>query len=303
MGAIHWAMSLGAAIAVPSRSARAQETAPLVLRLPASPRVFGMGDSFIGGSGSDVVFYNPAAIGRQNGLFATVARYGKASTQAAVASSTSLGPLHLAFFGQWLDYGTGVFPGRPGALTVRGPNPSQSLAGGFALATAVKGFRIGAAAKYVEERGSSVRDGRAAFDVGLARQVGRFTVGLVAQHLGDDLDLGGQPVELPTRISLGATTRRFPIGTYFDFQATAAVARERGGTIAPSGGIEVTYEPVGGWTASARVGARRVDRTGSPALRPLTLGGSLGLDRVSLDYGLEIYRGSGTVHRFGIRIE
>jgi hypothetical protein len=262
-----------------------------------------MGDGYPGGAGSDVVFYNPAAIGRPNGLFASVARYSGASTQGALATSTSLGKLTVALFGQWLDYGADQFPARPGGLTIRGPDNGQSLAGGVAVATAVKGFRVGAAVKYVEERTPAVRTAGAAFDVGITRNVGRLTLGLAAQHLGANLEIGGDPVELPSRIALGATSQRLPMGTYLDIRASLAVARERDGRIMPAAGIELTYEPVGGWTAALRIGGRRVETIGSPALRPFTFGGSLGLDRFSVDYGVELYRGVGTAHRFGIRIE
>ena len=57
----------------------AQETAPVVLRVAASPRAFGLGDAFVSGRGSEVVFYNPAQIGLTTGLFGAAARYGGAS--------------------------------------------------------------------------------------------------------------------------------------------------------------------------------------------------------------------------------
>lgn len=301
-------LPVGAALFLVIGTARAaalsaQETAPLILRLPASPRAFGFGDAYQGGAGSDAVFYNPAQIGRRNGLAAAVARYRDASTQGSLASSTSLGRLNVAIFGQWLDYAADQFPARPGALTVRGAGNGQSLAAGAALATLVKGVRLGIATKYLEERTPSARSAVTGFDIGVSRDVSRLTIGLVAQHLGPDLDLGGSKLGLPTRIVLGATTRRLLVGTFFDLTASAAVARERGGRIAPAGGVELLYEPVAGWTAAARLGLRRVDQRGDPGLRPLTLGASFGLDRFSLDYGFEAYRGVGAVHRFGVRIE
>jgi len=297
------ALMAGALAATVLTDAKAQETAPVVVRVPASPRAFGMGNAYTAGSGSDVVFYNPAGLGRPNGLFATVSRYTGASTQGALSSSTAIGRLNLAVFAHWLEYGSNQFPARPGGLTSRGAGYGQSLAAGIALASVVKGIRIGAAAKYLDERTPAARSPVAAFDFGLARDVGRLTIGIALQHLGADLELGGASVELPTRVSLGATSRRWPIATYFDLRASAAVARERDGQIAPGGGIELTYEPLGGWTVAARLGARRVDRSGTPALQPWTFGGSFGLDRFSLDYGFEQYRGAGSVHRVGLRIE
>jgi hypothetical protein len=288
---------------VGSTALAAQETAPLILRLPASPRGFSLGDAFVGGRGPDVVFYNPAQIGEQIGLLATVSRYRNASTQGGVAASTGLGRHSLAVLAQWLDYGTDGFPTRPGGLTERGPRDGQSLMGGLALATRVMKFRIGATVKYVEERIDSEHDGTVAFDLGLSREIRRLRVGLVAQHIGSDIQLGNRTAELPTRVTLGASTRVWPIAAYFDFFATAAVSRERDGRIVPAGGVELIYEPVMGWTGSLRLGARRVDQSGSTGLQPITVGASVGLDRFRLDYGFESYRGPGAVHRFGIRIQ
>jgi len=280
----------------------AQEPGALVLRVPASPRAFGLGDAFVGGRGSDVVFYNPAQIRLVAGFFGTVTRYGGASTQAAMASSTTLGKLTVAGFTQWLDHEADRFPARPGGLTETGQFHAQSLALGGAAAIEIKGVRVGVAGKYVEDRHTVARGGVAAFDVGVGRQVDWLSVGLAVQHLGADLT-AGTAAKLPTRVTLGGVTRPYPIGTFLDLSAALSVSRERGGTIAPAGGLQLRYEPLAGWTVTARAGARRVDGEGRPGLQPITAGLSLGLDRLSVDYGFESYRGTGAAHRFGIRIE
>ena len=285
------------------RAATAQVTAPLVLRLPASPRSFGFGDAFVGGSGSDAVFSNPSQIGVRTGLSLAAARYRSAGTEASLASSTRLGRFAVAAFARWLDYGTSGFPTRPDDLTQRGDQDGASLAAGGAIATTLLGFRVGGAISHVEERVGNVHGGVPAFDVGISKELDWLTVGAVVSHLGRHLDMAGTRADLPTRVGLGATTSRYSFSTYFDVAASAAVFRERDGTIAPAGGIEVTYEPVSGWTASVRVGARRVDQSRLPGLQPFTVGASLGLDRFSLDYGFEAYRGLGAAHRFGIRIQ
>ena len=285
-------------------SVEAQETAPIVLRVPASPRAFGMGDAFAAGAGSDAVFYNPAQIGRTTGIFATASRYSGASTQAALASSTALGRWTFAAFAQWLDYGSAGFPSRIGDLTVEGPNQARSLSAGLSLATRIKGFRVGVAGKYVEERLPHLRDGTPAFDIGISRgEDSRVMIALVAQHIGSDIELGAAEAKLPTRVTLGATSRRVPIGTFFDLAASAALSREREGRIVPGAGAELTYEPVGGWTTAIRIGARRPPHDGRPSPHPLTVGASFGLDRLTVDYGFERYRGTGAVHRFGLRIQ
>lgn len=298
----HLRWLLASALALPG-SLVGQQTAPLVLRLPASARLAGLADAYVGGSGPDMVFVNPARIGEGPGLLLSAGRYAGASTDAALASTQPLGKLAVGAFARWLDFGADGFPTRPGALTERGADDAQSLAAGVAAARTIGGFQIGAAVSYLEERRPVARAGTAAFDLGVAHRFLGATAGLVVQHLGAGLDLAGAEADLPTRVTLGVSTRRRPIGTFFDLLATAALSRERDGTLTPAGAAELVYEPVAGWTASIRLGVRRVDGAGRPGLQPVTLGGSLGLDRFALDYAYESYRGTGAVHRLGIRLQ
>ena len=281
----------------------AQEPAPLVLRIPVSPRALGLGTAYVGGDGADAVFFNPANIGRSTGMFASVGRYQSASTSAAIATSTNFGPkLSLSAFATWLDYGADGFLSRPTDLTLRGPDGAENFAAGLGLATIVKKIRVGATVKYGEERIGGVRGGRPIFDVGVSREIQWLTAGIVVQNLGSDLDVGGAKRPLPTRVTAGATTRRRAIGAEVDVLLSAAVSREQNGTIVPAGGGELVYEPVSGWTAKLRAGIRRTSPV-APEIRPFTAGASLGLDRFSLDYGMEWYRSTGLVHHLGIRIE
>lgn len=288
--------------------ALAQETAPLVLRIPASPRAAAIGNAYAGVRGSDVVFGTPAAIALVTGVFASVARYGSASTLGSAASATAIGRVGIAFGVLWLDYDAqpGVFPTPVGALPVTGSLPSSSLAALLAASYRVWGFRVGATAKYVEERVESARGSGPGFDVGLQRDLGRFTLGLVAQNLGPALEVGPASAHLPTRISVGGTSPRVPLGTWFDLGAAAAVGWERDLGIVPGGGISLFYLPLEGWTVALRVGARRVETDGPNRPFPVTVGAGFTLDRVSVEYAWEPWRGAGGrggAHRVGFRIE
>ena len=84
--------------------AAAQESAPLVLRVPASARAAALGDAFTAGRGSEMVFYHPAQIGLTTGLSVSMARYRSAATAASLATSSPLGPVAIAAGVQWLDY-------------------------------------------------------------------------------------------------------------------------------------------------------------------------------------------------------
>ena len=158
------------------------------------------------------------------------------------------------------------------------------------------------AAKYIEERRADARPNGAAFDAGVARELGRLTVGFVAQNLGGHLEDGTTTAPLARRLVLGAATPRLPIHTWFDLAATAALSWERESRLSPSGGVELTYIPLEGFSAALRAGARRVEG-GPRTRRPLTFGVGLGFDRFSLDYAYEGYSGTGGAHRFGIRLQ
>jgi hypothetical protein len=287
--------------AVPTTAA--QETAPLVLRIPASARAAAVGDGFAAGRGSDVLFYHPAQIGLATGLSASVARYASAATAASVATSSTLGLITVGVGVQWLDYGSNParFPTPPGDLTVSGET-SQSLAATAAAAFRLRGLRFGVAAKYVEERLPDVRPSGAAFDVGVARELGRIPVAFVAQNLGGHLEDGGTSAPLPRRLVLGVATPRWPIHTWFDLSAIAALSWERESRLSPSGGVELTWVPLDGYSVAARIGARRVEG-GPRSRRPVTFGAGIGFDRLSLDYAYEGYSGAGGGHRFGIRLQ
>jgi hypothetical protein len=281
-------------------------TAPLALRLAGGTRGLGFGDAYVAGRGPEAIFYNPAQVSTATGMMLSLERFGSASTLGTYAATTSLGGAFAAGFGaQYLDYGaaTGVFPTAPGALGHRGPLDAASLAATATLAFRWKGFRWGAGAKYLAERVPAGRGDGAALDLGAARDMGRFTLGLAAQNLGGHLTVAGDRADLPSRVTAGAVLNRYSISTYFDIAASAAVSRERDGRITPAGGAELSYVPLEGWLFQLRAGARRVEGGPTPHRQPYTLGATAALDRLALDYAFEAIRGGHAAHRIGIRIQ
>lgn len=281
-------------------------TAPLVLRLSGGTRALSLGDAYVAGRGPEAIFYNPAQIGGATGMTLGLERFGSASTLGSYAATMGVGGTFTAGFGvQYLDYGaeTGGFPTRPGSLGTRGSLGAASLAGTAALAFRWKGFRWGAGAKYLAERLPAGHGDGAAVDLGAARDVGRFTLGLAAQNLGGHLTVAGQSADLPTRVTAGAALNRYPISTYFDLAGSAAVSRERDGRIVPAGGVELSYVPLEGWLFQVRAGARREEGGPAPHRQPYTLGATAALDRLALDYGFEAIKGGRSAHRIGIRIQ
>ena len=281
-------------------------TAPLVLRLPGGTRAAGAGNAFTAGRGAEVLFYNPAQIGILRGTTVSLARFGSSATLGTLSTVGPFGKISLGAGIQYLNYGSALGSpvySRPGALPDGGPFQSSSLVATVAASTRIKGLRVGLAGKYVQENLGGLRDDGAALDVGVARELGRFTIALAVQNIGEGIEILGQSASLPTRVSLGAISPSIFLGSYFDVSFAAAVSRERDGRITPGAGVELSYQPVEGWYFIGRVGGRRVEGGPRPLESPVTLGGSFGLDRFWLDYAFQPSRGSSATHRVGIRIQ
>ena len=292
--------------------AQAPRYEPPAARLPAGTRALAMGGAFVVGRGSETIFYNPAQLALQAGVSASVQRYEAASTHAALSAANALG----GRFG----YGVGVtmveYSTTPAFLPPPcnvcdvihgGIVPASSLTATVGASARVIGVRWGLAAKYIGEHIEDARHGTVAVDVGAAKEIGLFAVGVSAQNLGADFDVTPRGLgvstaraELPRRATLGAAIGGYAIGTWLDLGGNAAVTVLRDGFVVPMGGGELSYAPLEGWAIDLRAGVRRV-RSGSGE-RPLTLGGGVTLDRFSLDYAMETFTGGVTAHRVGVRV-
>jgi hypothetical protein len=292
----HMSLLAGLLVAV---VARGQEVGGLALRLPASTRALAMGDAFVAGRGSEVVFYNPALLALQPGLAVAAQRYSSARTLGTVSAALGSGPWGAGVGVQMLDYKGEVGYVYPGGESPVIPVAASSLAATLAGSAQFKGVRVGLATKYVEERIGDTRTGTVVADVGAGRDVGPVSVGLAIQNVGGDLNISGPMAELPRRATLGAAFAGYPLGTYVDLAATAAVSVLRGGDVMPAGGVELTFVPLEGWAFSLRAGARRAELARQ---QPVTAGAGVSLDRVSLDYAYERFRGLGGAHRVGLRV-
>jgi hypothetical protein len=101
---------------------------------------------------------------------------------------------------------------------------------------------------------------------------------------------------LPYRTTLGVQTQR-GVGE-FDLVATAAVSALRFGWIGGSGGAELGYSWLDGYSVALRAGARRP----LPGEAAFTGGAGFNMDRLSIDYAVEALSGSRFGHRFGLRV-
>jgi hypothetical protein len=230
-----------------------------------------------------------------------VAGFGRfnAATHLAIASSSALGPFSVGIGAQYLDAfsQTGALPYVSHSLGAGGDLNTASAVGAIALATTYRGNRVGAAVKYVGQQVASLEDGTPSLDLGLARDVSRYTVGVTVQNIGAGIHLSNSSAQLPLRVSAGASLYGFIMGP-FDVNASAGASVLPDGMLLPGVGFEVGYVPMEGYNFALRAGVRRPELQ---AQQPLSLGGSASLDRFALEYAYEDWEGGGT-HRLALRV-
>jgi hypothetical protein len=279
-------------------TAQNEGNAGVVLELPASTRAMALGNAFVlSGTQPDVVFYNPAVVPQASGFSFGFQRFGSAST--LLTTSSASGGFAVGI--QALSFGTGSQnlvnnPPSLGSLTVDGSTSVSELIGTIAYGRTVVGFRVGLAAKWIEQRVAGERGGIPAADVGVSREVGPLTFGASVQNIGPDLSLGPADLPAPLRVGFGVSSDVEQLGP-LDVALTAAIYRQHDGGIMAGGGIEIAYWPITGRTLTARLGAIHEPHTGT---MHLTLGGAVTLDSFSGDYAFQDVSTNGSSHRAGI---
>jgi hypothetical protein len=295
----HIAVALGLLAAV----GQAQETKRelSVLRIPAWPRAAALANIGATTSLPEGLFYNPALAGTVTGLAGSAHFFGSDSSLTTVVTGLSTGLVSIGVGVQLLRADMGFdplvdpFPGSP-------LSRDQSLTSVTTLGGSMrfKGIRWGASAKYISlvERGMDA-DGLA-FDLGVQRPIGPFSVGLAVQNLGEGIDVRQDELEMPTRVTLAAEGQGLPKGAFVDFGALAALSVDQDGEFLPAAGGQVLYSPLDGWTFTLRAGVRRPAPSSNE--RPLTGGLALTLDRLTIDYAVEGVKNGDAVHRIGVRL-
>lgn len=281
-------------------SAAAAQTADEIPLLTAewSTRALGLGDAFVLHSDdADAIFYNPATLSDNAGMGLAVRRNGthRTAVQASAATDWADGALAIGVRSLGWHVPGDAEPSSPGIQ----PASASALAVSLGYATDVwgdNGVRIGAAATILEQRAAFDEGVTAAFDVGIAREVGPFTLGLSARSLGPSMDLSGKDIELPRHFTFGATTQQEPLGP-LDVLASAAISRRYDGELIPGAGLEVSWWPIIGRTFIGRIGARRVT---IDSASPLTLGAGFAGDKLAIDYAFQDLGGAGAIHRLGL---
>jgi hypothetical protein len=258
-------------------AARAQ-TQPTILDSPVSARVAALGNAWVAGRDQDVVFSNPAQlIGVRTDFNASLAR---------LSGSTSMGALTSAFAGGKLSFTLGW----GGVLVTRGDDRPTSTLAVIGGAVQYKGFRGGVSGKYVSDP-FATRHGQAILmDFGLARNFLSGAAAVSFQNVGVKHD-----TDIRKQAAIGWSVLR-PAGP-LDLGLYTQVTMRKDWT-APAAGLEASYSWLEGYLVTLRAGLKRAE---DPSEKPVSLGAAFGLDRISLEYALQMFDNSRRAHRMTIR--
>lgn len=281
-------------------SAQAPATAPLVLHMPSSARTSALGNAWVAGRDSDVIFYNPAQlIGARQELGVSILRPGRAGAGTSISSVYAAGKwsLTLGWGAQLVGFDvdpTSPYPYPSDVLLSRGSADGQSMLLTFGGAIVYRNFRIGAAGKFVSDRVATppgdetpVSIGQHAWlgDIGVARNLLGGVAAFSVQNLGNTST--GDPSRLVTpRQFVGGYSMTRPLGP-LDLGMYGQVAGRKD-WVAPAGGLEVGYSWIEGYSVAVRVGATRPETTTE---LPVSFGVGLTADRLTVEYAARFYEG------------
>lgn len=286
-----------------SVSDAALEAGPQLLELASTIEALGLGGAHMG-TGAHAIFSHPALV-EGGGATSLLQRFGGGATRIAASGGTTWFGGGVAVGIAALEYGApGADPSSlladEAALTLGGPTGAVDYILAAAFARTVFGIEAGLSAKLVGQRLGGDRSTTGAVDLGVAKGFGPATVALSIQNLGPALEseTGGPEAELPLakRVSLGAFTRRYPLGP-LDVGGAAQLVRTGQGDVVVGGGLEVAWWPIAGRTFIGRIGGRR---TGDSTASPVTFGAGFAGDRIRLDYAFQGYDSVDGAHSFGL---
>ena len=298
--------------------------APIILLLPSGPRTLALGNTGVASRDDDVLFFNPAQLAIARGFSGSLERYSAHASGGTLSAVTRLATGGVAVGMQMADYELppDLYPPDRGTMLPAGLANGTSVEAIAGLAQVFKGYRLGVAGKYVEDNVPAIRVSRFAADLGASKEFfGPYTFALAVQNLGSSMTVPcaiarqaaagtsdcvptpGLPpslqftsARLPLRTTFGVATGQ-PVGA-FDVVATAAVYALRANWLGASGGAELGYSWLDGYSVALRAGARR-PLAGESAF---TAGVGFNMDRLSIDYALETLAGSRVGQRIGLRI-
>ena len=296
--------------------------APIVLLLPSGPRTLALGGTGVAGRDDDVIFFNPAQLVIARGFSGSLERYSATSAGGTLSAVTRFNTGGVAIGMQMVDYEAPLvsFPSDRGTMLEPGPGNGTSLEAVVGVGQVIKGVRVGLAGKYVEDNAPAVRVSRGAVDLGVSKDFfGPYTFALAVQNIGSSTTIpcavasapaagtcvatpGFPPppqftsVRLPLRTTFGVQTQR-ALGQ-LDLMATTSLWMLRADWVGASGGAELGYSWLDGYSVALRAGARST----LPGEAAFTAGAGFTMDRLSIDYAAEALTGSRWGQRIGLRV-
>lgn len=300
---------MGLSASVPAH-AQAPPTGPLVLHLPTSARTAALGNAWVAGRDLDVVFHNPAQlIGARSGFDISLARLGPASR------AVSMGSIYAA--GKWsATFGWGAqivgfnadasssYPYSPDITVASGSRSGTSALVTAGGAIVFKGFRVGAAGKYVTDIVATapavlnpvrINQHLLLADIGVARNLFGGAAAIAFQNLGRNSRDSGVYLPIPRQVALGWSTTR--TAGPLDLGLFTQLARRNGWT-APAAGVEAGYSWIEGYSVTLRAGVRRPE---TDAERPVSLGAAFAMDRLTVEYAVRLFDGGRTANGVTLR--
>lgn len=313
-----------AAALVFSRSLAAQVStaaggpyAPLILLLPSGPRTLAVGNTGVAGRDDDVLFFNPAQLVIARGFSGSIERYSATAAGGALSAVTRFNTGGIAIGMRMVDYETPdvAYPLDRGSMLNAAHGNGTSLEASVGVGQLIKGYRVGLAGKYVEDNVPAIRLSRGALDLGVSKDFfGPYTFALAVQNIGASTDVlcarTGTCTPPPSGMDpFPSTSVPFPLRTTFgvqtqqavrqvDLMATAAVWMLRANWVGVSGGAELGYSWLDGYSVALRAGARST----LPGEAAFTAGAGFTMDRLSIDYAAEALIGSRWGQRIGLRV-
>jgi hypothetical protein len=303
------AVALAVGAAVPA-FAQAPPSGPLVLHIPTSARTAALADAWVAGRDLDVIFHNPAQIiGTRSTLDLSLARLGPSSKMFSSAAIYAAGPRSLTFgWGvQVVGFNappTASYPYDPDVTLGSGSRNGTSLLVAFGGAFVIKGFRVGAAAKYASDIVATspavlnpvrVNQHRILADFGVARNLFGGAAAIAVQNIGRHTRHEGLHLPVPRQIAVGWSSTRVagPIDLGLFSQVTV-----RKGWTSPALGVEAVYSWIEGLNVTLRAGVRRPE---TEREKPIALGAAFTFDRLVTEYAVRFFDGGQAAHGVTLR--
>ncbi len=298
--------------AIPSTAAaQAPLVGPLVLTLPATPRTAALGNAWVAGRNPEVIFYNPAQIvgGGSTAFDVSFMHYGQDANMTTLGSAYAAGKWSatLAWGVQYLKFRSdpnAQYPYTADTLLPRGQSKGTSALFVVGGGIQYKGFKIGASGKYAADdvTNASTATGQRPVnftalvaDVGVSRTLWIGTAAMSVQNIGGNPEDDDTTIPMPRQVFAGYSVTRGmgPLDVALTSQVTFRDQWKGVG-----GGVNIGYSWIEGYNVELRAGVRRPE---TDAAQPFSFGAAFTADRLTVEYGVQLFEGGRSANGVTIR--